>query len=505
MRDPKKMLLTFFTTILAFQFAHAADESASAQVDAAKSSTTSTTNKPNTSASTSVTASESASKTSSAPAQTYTVQVGNGDHKFKPDVVQAAVGDIIEFDFFPPNHSVVRAEYKFPCIPYEMTGAGKQGFFSGFNPVDAVLSSPPKYSLRINDTSPTFFYCSAPGSCITYGMVGVINPNSTTSLETHRKIALNTSYMLNPGEPFPAESPTPDSSQNSTSGSSAPSQNGAGHKLSTGAIAGIVVAGVGAVVLGGMLFFFWGRFKGLRDEMKRKESSVTRTTSPRSPAFFPWSAVSPHSQTPHSHLQTPHTAHSSNGAYDPKAGLSPQSYSTSSPMSAHANPNHNAIPPSYFPGTAALPNYAPPPHSHPPAHNPSAFSSSTPAIGLGIDRVASNASHRSVGGTFDLSQTTGYYTRTHEGADTYKYSSPHTSDMTSPVDPNLVPKGGLRDLQRLAMSKAGGEGGSPNNERNGLPGYFESPTGRPLTYHVNHAEGPVEMDDTSVQPPARFI
>lgn len=79
------------------------------------------------------------SATSSAPAQTHTISVGI-DHKFKPDVTQAEVGDIISFQFFPPNHSVVRAEYEFPCIPYEMTGRGKTGFFSGFRPVDAILN-----------------------------------------------------------------------------------------------------------------------------------------------------------------------------------------------------------------------------------------------------------------------------------------------------------------------------------------------------------------------------
>ena len=54
----------------------------------------------------------------------------------------------VEFQFFPVNHSVVRAEYLFPCIPYEMTGFGKKGFFSGFHPVDAFLhdvsSDPPQ-------------------------------------------------------------------------------------------------------------------------------------------------------------------------------------------------------------------------------------------------------------------------------------------------------------------------------------------------------------------------
>jgi hypothetical protein len=53
---------------------------------------------------------------------------------------------------------------------------GKQGFFSGMQVVDAVLADPPSYSIRVNDTEPIFFYCSAPGSCIDWQMVGVINP-----------------------------------------------------------------------------------------------------------------------------------------------------------------------------------------------------------------------------------------------------------------------------------------------------------------------------------------
>lgn len=91
------------------------------------------------------------------------------------------------------NHSVVRAEYQYPCksstavsalnawstnvsfagIPYELVNPGKQGFFSGFQPVDAVLANPPVWRLTINDTQPIFFYCSAPGACIDSQMVGV--------------------------------------------------------------------------------------------------------------------------------------------------------------------------------------------------------------------------------------------------------------------------------------------------------------------------------------------
>ena len=44
-----------------------------------------------------------------------------------------------EFQFFPPNHSVARAEYEYPCVPYELTGKDKVGFFSGFMAISAVL------------------------------------------------------------------------------------------------------------------------------------------------------------------------------------------------------------------------------------------------------------------------------------------------------------------------------------------------------------------------------
>jgi len=59
----------------------------------------------------STSSSDVSSTTASAPATvTRVVKVGEADHKFEPDVTRANVGDIIEFHFFPPNHSVVQAE-----------------------------------------------------------------------------------------------------------------------------------------------------------------------------------------------------------------------------------------------------------------------------------------------------------------------------------------------------------------------------------------------------------
>jgi plastocyanin len=308
------------------------------------------------------------SPTTTAVVQTHTISVGNGDHKFRPDVTQAEVGDTIEFTFYPANHSVVRAEYQFPCIPYEMTGSGKTGFFSGFHAVDAVLDSPPSYQLQINDTSPIFFYCSAPGSCTTYGMVGVINPNSSVSLTTQRSLALSSSYMLNPGEPFPAEGSSPSSTPdpNATSSNDKPPLSGS-KKLSTGAIAGISVGAISVVVLGALLFFFIGRSRSLNDEMRRNESTIKRTTPPS--AFYPHGAQFPHSANLGLGFGGVHTTYSE----------SPNTYNPDSAVDLGTSSN--------------------------------------------MDRARS---HRSVGGTFTVSPATGHYARTQDGVagDTYKHVSP---------------------------------------------------------------------------------
>ncbi|KAJ9640111.1 hypothetical protein H2199_006345 [Coniosporium tulheliwenetii] len=242
-------------------------------------------------------ASAAASATSSSAAQTYTVSVGI-DHKFRPDVVQANAGDIVEFNFFPPNHSVVRAEYMLPCIPYENTGRGKVGFFSGFRPVDAFLDDPPTWNLRINDTDPIFYYCSAPGSCNNFAMIGVINPNKSVSLETQRSLALQAAYVMNPGDPFPPEasssmasltaSPTSTSalpSSTAATASTTPTPAPAEEEkndddLSTGAIIGIALGGAAILLLAAALFYyFFSRSRTLKQPFASPLSHLLRVTA----------------------------------------------------------------------------------------------------------------------------------------------------------------------------------------------------------------------------------
>jgi hypothetical protein len=68
------------------------------------------------------------------------VSVAPGGHNFDPDTIEDTnIGDIVEFHFYPKNHSVVRAAYGFPCMPYETANTtGVTGFFSGFRPVDQI-------------------------------------------------------------------------------------------------------------------------------------------------------------------------------------------------------------------------------------------------------------------------------------------------------------------------------------------------------------------------------
>ncbi|KAJ9658307.1 hypothetical protein H2201_007866 [Coniosporium apollinis] len=243
------------------------------------------------------------STASSAAAQTHTISVGNGDFKFRPDVVQAQPGDTIEFQFYPQNHSAVRAEYLHPCIPYEMTGRGKVGFFTGFHPVDAMLDDPPMWSVLVNDTDPIFFYCSGPRACTKYAMVGVINPNKSVSLQTQREIALDSAYVLNPGDSFPDEGGTSSTMASSTAAPSlptsslpsvsptvaapaaTPSEHSNHSGLSPGAIAGVAIGSAAVLLLAAFLFYFFGRARTLQKVFERDKAGFA-ASGPHSPEMY---------------------------------------------------------------------------------------------------------------------------------------------------------------------------------------------------------------------------
>jgi hypothetical protein len=129
-------------------------------------------------------------------------------------------------------------------------------------------------------------------------MVGVINPNKDVSLATQKQFAANSSYMLQPGEPFPEEAsasmsmPTPDPTSFSTAPvapsntaaatTSAAAAPAAHHGLSSGAIAGIAVGSAAVALLAAALFFFIGRTHSYKHLINRQSATVSNGN----PSFY---------------------------------------------------------------------------------------------------------------------------------------------------------------------------------------------------------------------------
>ncbi|KAL3487178.1 hypothetical protein BJX62DRAFT_10649 [Aspergillus germanicus] len=115
-------------------------------------------------------------------------------------------------------------------------------------------------------------------------MVGAINPNSTMSWDSQHSAALDSPYMLLPGQSMPAEGETNNpgtgttphttgtatSDPNTSSSSSSHSSSG----LGAGAIAGIVIGAVAFVIILCVLLFILGRNRVYKKWVSSSESGV---------------------------------------------------------------------------------------------------------------------------------------------------------------------------------------------------------------------------------------
>ncbi|CAG8953471.1 hypothetical protein HYFRA_00010221 [Hymenoscyphus fraxineus] len=126
----------------------------------------------------------------------HVVKVGgtNGTIKFQPDDIQAAVGDMIQFQFAPNNHSVVQSTFDAPCI-------ASGSVYSGYMPVAASASTTPTYTIMVNDTKPLWFYCSQGKHCQN-GMSMVVNVATTgnKTLAAYKAAAKNVAQATIPGQ-----------------------------------------------------------------------------------------------------------------------------------------------------------------------------------------------------------------------------------------------------------------------------------------------------------------
>jgi hypothetical protein len=139
-------------------------------------------------------------------------------------------------------------------------------------------------------------------------MVGVINPNSSVSLQSQYEAAVTAPYQLAPGQPFPAEGGGSPTSAPSSSATASP--NSSSH-LSGGAIAGIVIGGIVVLLLAAALFYFVGRSKTYRDILGGKGSSAPGGHGSQIGDLGPWSPAGPMSPgLPDQRFSTVTTAYS---------------------------------------------------------------------------------------------------------------------------------------------------------------------------------------------------
>ncbi|KAH7138869.1 hypothetical protein B0J11DRAFT_26764 [Dendryphion nanum] len=118
----------------------------------------------------------------------HTVQVGRNSNLpkdnqlvFNPETVIAKVGDVVNFKFYPKNHTVNRATFDAPC-----QAAKENAIFSGFvgvkGDIGADVVSETTFSIVVKDTKPIWLYCAQGNHCGA-GMVGVINPPQDKTIE----------------------------------------------------------------------------------------------------------------------------------------------------------------------------------------------------------------------------------------------------------------------------------------------------------------------------------
>ncbi|KAI9840228.1 MAG: hypothetical protein M1838_004149 [Thelocarpon superellum] len=111
--------------------------------------------------------------TAAGAAQTHKVDVGAaGELIYGPNQLNAAVGDVIEFNFLKLNHSVTQSTFDHPCT---FNGGFDTGL-NQFNPQN--ISGKFIRTFEVKDTEPTWFYCkqAAPVNHCGKGMVLGINP-----------------------------------------------------------------------------------------------------------------------------------------------------------------------------------------------------------------------------------------------------------------------------------------------------------------------------------------
>lgn len=102
------------------------------------------------------------------------VIVGGDKQAFTPNLVEAEIGDVLQFQFAAGNHSVTQSTEGNPCQPI-LDGAGAStSIHSGFMSFDSKNADVPTFNVPIRDSSPMFFYSAHDRQC-QQGIVMAVN------------------------------------------------------------------------------------------------------------------------------------------------------------------------------------------------------------------------------------------------------------------------------------------------------------------------------------------
>jgi plastocyanin len=101
------------------------------------------------------------------------VVVGGAQDTFVPNMIRAAAGDVIQFQFSSGNHTVTQSSEDSPCQPLQATQSGV--IHSGHIPFEAGQTTVGTFNVPLNNTEPIYLYCATGPHC-QIGQVMAINP-----------------------------------------------------------------------------------------------------------------------------------------------------------------------------------------------------------------------------------------------------------------------------------------------------------------------------------------
>lgn len=121
-----------------------------------------------------------------AAAKIIPVIIGGQQVTMVPNLVTAAVGDIVQFQFANGNHTVTQSSETAPCTPLQNTLPG--AVHSGHIPFSDGQTTVGTFNMPVLSTEPMFIYCATGPHC-QLGQMMVINPKTADQVVQYFKVS----------------------------------------------------------------------------------------------------------------------------------------------------------------------------------------------------------------------------------------------------------------------------------------------------------------------------